>query len=205
MNSTSKRKILVGLVIILLIINISALSTIMYKNNQVKSRIEKEEFLRQEEQNRGMNYFFKNELNLSDEQFESFQTINDKYFKNSHEIAYNLQNNRILLIEEIAKLNPNTKNLDNIAREIGDLHYKLKVNTIDHFMELKSLCNEEQQEKLQHFFFRMIDDQDNNRQYKRRNRPHGDRNGMNKDRMGPNAERNGNNKGDRNRRRRPAN
>lgn len=161
MESITKRKILIVAIIVLFAINISALATIIFNNYQVKKRFEQNELVRKDAQTRGMNYFLKDELNLSNEQFESFKAINDKYFKKSQDIAFKLHNNRILLLEEVAKLNPNMDILDQSAKEIGELHYELKLNTIQHFMELKELCNDEQQKYLQGFFMKIIEEQDN--------------------------------------------
>ena len=170
MESITKRKILIVAIIVLFAINISALATIIFNNYQVKKRFEQNELVRKDAQTRGMNYFLKDELNLSNEQFESFKAINDKYFKKSQDIAFKLHNNRILLLEEVANINPNMNTLNLVAKEIGELHYELKLNTIQHFMELKNLCNDEQQEYLQHFFMRIIENQDNSSP-RRRNRP----------------------------------
>lgn len=169
MDSITKRKILIIAIIILFVINISALATIIYNNHQVKKRFVQDENMRKETQNRGMNFFFRDELNLTDEQFEEFKIINKKYFNKSQDIAFKLHNNRILLLEELAKINPNLETMDQVAKEIGELHYELKLNTIEHFMELKNLCNKEQQEYLQHFFMKIIEDQDNSSP-RRRNR-----------------------------------
>ena len=67
------------------------------------------------------------------------------------------------MIDEIAKLNPNIENLDSIAKEIGNLHYELKLNTINHFIELKGICNDQQQEILQTMFKQMIMGNDHKR------------------------------------------
>ena len=64
------------------------------------------------------------------------------------------------MMTEIAKKNPNPEILDNYAYEIGTLHYELKKQTINHFLELKKICNEEQQESLQKLFMQLLNDQD---------------------------------------------
>ena len=108
MDSITKRKILIIAIIVLFVINISALATIIYNNHQVKKRFVQDENLRKETQNRGMNFFFRDELNLTDEQFEEFKIINEKYFNKSQDIAFKLHNNRILLLEEVnSQTSPN--------------------------------------------------------------------------------------------------
>jgi hypothetical protein len=170
MNSNIKKQVLIGVIILLVIINLSALITIIFHNKQENNQLTQEEFIREDPRQKGMNYYLRDELNLSNEQFDSFQNINKQYFKESKDIASNLHNKRILMLEEIANKDPNLKNLDQIAKEIGDLHYELKLNTIDHFLALKSICNEEQQILLQDFFMKMIDNQDQG-QFRRREGP----------------------------------
>lgn len=170
MNSKIKKQVIIGVIILLVIINLSALITIIFHNIKENKQLTQEEFIREDPRQKGMNYFLRDELNLSNEQFESFQSINKQYFKESRDIAFKLHNNRILMLEEIANKNPNTENLNQIAKDIGDLHYELKLNTIDHFLALKSICNKEQQILLQDFFMKMIDNQDQG-QFRRREGP----------------------------------
>lgn len=168
MNSKVKKQLLVITIIFLIVINITALITIFY-NSTIKSKKRDEaELIKEQRQIRGMRYYFKNELKLSEKQFEEFQQINIEISKLSQEIAQKLHEKRILMLKELAKENPDLKKLNNLANEIGELHYELKNNTIKHFLELKNICNEDQQEVLQQIFMQMINEQDKGR-YRERN------------------------------------
>lgn len=181
MNSKVKKQLIIGTIVILIIINISALFTIILHNRTERKHFSEEAFQDNNPRQQGMNYFLRNELNLNDDQYNSFQEINRTYFKKSRDIALELNSNRILMIEEIAKENPNLDKLDQIAKEIGNLHYELKTNTIDHFLELKSVCNDEQQIILQQFFLKLINDQDQE-QFRRREGPGRERHGKKRNR-----------------------
>lgn len=164
MNKLTKKTLLIIAIITLIIINISALATIFY-NNKVK-KVNSKEFHNQQEQIRrsGMNSYLKGSLNLSDEQFILFRKINQEYAGLTRIKGRELQENRHILLHEVSSPNPDQYKIDSIARVIGDLHYNLKIITSEHFMELKAICNPEQQEKLQRLFFRMISDQDGERE-----------------------------------------
>ena len=108
----------------------------------------------------GIHGFFRNELNLSEEQFNEFKKINHMYATKTRNVSIELNNYRHLLIEEIANKDPNKENIDLISRQIGDLHYQLKLYTSDHFLELKNICTNDQQEVLKVLFERMISIQD---------------------------------------------
>jgi len=159
MNTQTKKHLIIGLIIFLVVVNIAALSTIIYRNRTMPQPLENDYVqFRQKVDEQGMYRFFRDELQLSRDQYIHFREINEKNRQQSREIARALHNKRLEMVEEISKENPDNEKLDQIAREIGTLHYELKRNTYHHFIDLKELCNKEQQEHLQHLFMRMIDD-----------------------------------------------
>lgn len=161
MNKQTKKTLLILLIIVLVVINISALVTIIFSKNSV-SPPEKpfENQMIEEVESRGMYHFIRDELKLSDEQFDQFRVIHKTNMIKSRKIAIELSGKRREMMTEIAKENPNQEKLDGIAKEIGELHYQLKLNTINHFLELKEICNEEQQESIQRLFMKLLSDQD---------------------------------------------
>lgn len=175
MERTTKKNILIIAIIVLVIINISALATIFY--NKRVAPIEKEEVKLQREriQQSGMYGYFKEALNLNDDQFVDFKNINQEYFYKTQEIGSLLNDSRHQLLIELSEENIDKNKIDSIARNIGTLHYELKLLTSEHFIELKNICNYDQQVMLEKMFFRMISIQDNDRprhgrnQGKRRN------------------------------------
>ena len=183
MDKLTKKRFLILVIAVLVIINISALVTIYYNSKIQEKRIEKINLQKERIRKIGMYRFFRDELNLSEDQFQEFKSINQFYMNNTHDIGLKLKENKLLMMSEIANKNPNIKNLDSIANEIGHLHYELKLNTINHFIELKDICNDQQQEILQKMFMQMIMGKDNNRmrkEYQRgRNRNHSQKRNVN--------------------------
>jgi|SRR6056297_192592 len=176
MNTQTKKHLITGFIIFLVIINIAALSTIIYRNRTRPQPIDNDYVqFRQNIDERGMYRFFRDELQLTQEQFVRFRDINEKNKQQSRKIARALHNKRLEMVEEISRENPDKEKLDQIAREIGTLHYELKRNTYHHFIDLKELCNKEQQEQLQHLFMRMIDDKGFEDRPRHRNRHPGRR------------------------------
>lgn len=160
MNTKTKKTLLISGILILVVINISALSTIYYQN---KIRSKKMEEMRSEQKDmhmRGMRRYIQEELNLSEEQYIQFRDIHSAYMISSQEIARELNNRRHEMMYELANDIPNNDQLDQIASEIGNLHYQLKKLTIHHFLELKEICSDDQQEDLQKLFMKLINEQD---------------------------------------------
>ncbi len=171
MNTQTKKHLITGLIIFLVVVNIAALSTIIYRNQTQPKPLDDDYIqFRQRVDEQGMYRFFRDELQLTPEQFDRFREINEKNRQQSREIARRMHSKRLEMVEEISKENPDNKKLDQIASEIGSLHYELKRNTYHHFLDLKELCNKEQQEQLQHLFIRMIDDQGFDKRSRRMNR-----------------------------------
>ncbi len=177
MNAKTKKTLLISTIIVLLVVNISALSTIIYNKKVHAKKQDKISNVQDEIRKQGMRRFFQEELNLSEEQFHEFKIINTKYSQDSRKIAFQMRKKRYEMMKEIAKKNPNSGNLDQIALDIGSLHYDLKKLTINHFMELKDICNEEQQEILHKMFIQMLSVQDGERMERRHKRKNKDEHG----------------------------
>lgn len=160
MDTKTKKTLLIGTIILLIVINVAALATIYYNSKIKTKKLVEMNNLKEEIQIRGMHRFLRDELRLSDEQFKQFQEVTRNNMRKSHKIALELNEKRFDMMNEIAKKNPNSKILDDIASDVGSLHYELKKTTINHFLELKEICNEDQQESLQKLFMQMIHAQD---------------------------------------------
>lgn len=170
MNTQTKKQLITGLIIFLVVVNVAALSTIIYRNRATPPINDDYIQLRQRVEEQGMYRFFRDELQLSEDQYKQFRDINHQNMIESRDIAKQLHVKRVEMIDEISKNNPDKEKLDKIAKDIGLLHYNLKRNTYNHFLELKNICNEEQQGKLQHMFMRMIDDQEFGPRHRRMNK-----------------------------------
>ena len=160
MDTKTKKTLLISTIILLIVINVSALATIYYNSKIRTKKLAEMNNLKEEIQIRGMHRFIRDELKLSDEQFIQFKEVTITNMRKSHEIALELNKKRLDMINEIAKENPNPNTLDKIARDVGSLHYELKKTTISHFLELKEICNDDQLETLQKIFMQMIQKQD---------------------------------------------
>lgn len=150
MDFIMKRKIWFWILIILVIINTVALITIILQrdNPQVpvpSAPAEEMEF-------RGINHFLRHELDLTDTQFTEFRRLRRESMQNSANIMRELHRKRNMMLDELVKSNPSQHTLNKLAEDIGQLHKALKLETFNHFMELKELCTAEQRQRLNQFF-----------------------------------------------------
>ena len=135
-----KQRIINWLSIFLLVINISAFATLLLMNNNSTSTstgLESTEHYKSDE-------FLKEALNLTDEQYEEVSAMDCKIFRVYQNILDMQCESNFKLMAELSSENPNKHVMDSIAKQIGGLYTGLKRQTIKHFMNIRSICTEEQ-------------------------------------------------------------
>ena len=88
------------------------------------------------------------ELGLSPEQDTKIEVI-QKDFKNAaHPIFKDLEEKTILMTKELSLANPDTSVLFNLSEDIGNLHKRLKHESLKHLLMIRAICNPQQIQKL---------------------------------------------------------
>ena len=100
--------------------------------------------------------FFREQLNLDAEQLTQFRELNRNYNKTAWQISHQLEVLRREMVQELGRENSNKKVLQSISSQIGELHSELKDKTIDYYLGMKRVCNEEQRNKLNEIFISML-------------------------------------------------
>lgn len=177
MNKLTKKQLLIGGIMLLVAINLAALATIIYQNQQFKDTNAPvfqndtqrspgsarptrrgRNMSRTPRGDRSMGRFehhIQNQLNLDSQQFEQFQKMHRQNRNDIKTIAQMLEEKRSQMMLELSRKEPDTAKLNTIANEIGALHTRLKQSTINHFMEMKQLCRPDQREKLNELIRKM--------------------------------------------------
>ncbi len=128
----------------LLIINITALATLLFFRNAP--------VLPNESPDIRSVRFLKDRLELSDQQYREVLQMSDKTFRKYNYVLDMLCEANVDMLEEMASASPDGEKLDRITRRIGRMHAVLKNLTIDYFDSVRSICNPEQSQKLTHLF-----------------------------------------------------
>lgn len=179
MNKITKKQLLIGALILLFVINIAALGTLIYQNYQDNRQsrasypVEQKEWLKERLQKnrrpdkperteqsaheniRGFEYIVKRRLQLDQDQFDQFRAISHETRGTQRDIARLLNKKRDSLMQELTKEQPDSNKMRHLATEIGNLHTKLKTQTIDHFTQLKALCSPAQRKRLNRMIMKM--------------------------------------------------
>ena len=153
----TQSRILIWLVIILLIINISAVITIFYSIKERNEFLNNRRYLPDKAQmHHHKEKSFRSFMDLDEKQREHFSSAKHKFFLEAKKITGQMHEKRVEFMNEMASANPDTLKITEIANEIGSLHAKLKYQTFKHYIDMKSVCDKKQEERLMHLFRSML-------------------------------------------------
>lgn len=158
MNYFTNRNWIIGLLAGLLVLNLSVLFTVLYhikSENTIQLPKQKNNEIEVPQNRYGR--FFKDELNLTNSQHEHFRKFRQQYHNNADKIILQMQQNRVLMLNELAAENSDTLKLNQLADELGVLHTKLKRETFGFYMQMKNICDKEQCKKLNRVFRAMLE------------------------------------------------
>ncbi len=150
-----KQRIINWLSIFLLVINISAFATLLLMNNKsVSINSETTEHYKSDK-------FLKEALKLTAEQYDKVSAMDYKIFRVYQNILDMQCESNFRLMAELSSENPDSRVMDSIAKQIGGLYTGLKRQTIKHFMNIRSICTDEQSHLLDQLIKDMmkLDDQ----------------------------------------------
>jgi Spy/CpxP family protein refolding chaperone len=156
MNPTNKYRILIWIIVILVATNLSTIGSFYYHRmteaKTPEAKQESQSAIPGEQRAR----FFRDQLNLNDEQLDQFRDINRTFNRTARGIETNLVQLREDLIKELGTQNPDSTRLDQMAIEVGNNHRELKQVTTTFYLDMKKICTPEQQVKLHEIFQSML-------------------------------------------------
>ncbi len=156
MATKNRYRTLTWIIVVLLATNLSMGISFLYHKQQDKKFMEQLEEAAIEVPSERRTRFFREQLNLGQDQMDIFRELNRKYNKTAWRVTHQLEALRAEMVRELGKENPREKTLESISEQIGELHTNLKKETIDYYMQMKEVCNEEQQIKLNEIFMSML-------------------------------------------------
>ncbi len=153
-------KILTGLIILLVLLNLTIVGTVLYNKKEV-ANYKAQNTSKIAIPTNHLGQFFKETLNLSNKQHKEFQNIRHQYHENSDIILEKMEKNRNDLLTELGREKSDTIILNILSKNIGFLHTNLKKLTIQYYLDMKQVCDENQRVKLFQTFKTMLNSNDN--------------------------------------------
>lgn len=146
-------------IVLLALMNISTIATIMYHKylagtTETNSVTDQKQLEADSEKFSGR--YFRDQLDLNREQMEKFSRINPVFRPKARKITIELAEKRKQMLLEMAASKSDTLRLNALSDSIGRLHSDLKKVTYAYYLDLKTLCDQEQKSKLEQLFSEMF-------------------------------------------------
>lgn len=149
MEAPKKHRITKWLNIFLLVINISAILTILLASRSAPAETLSDQFSSDE--------FLRRELNLTDEQFVEISELDAKIFRVYQNVIDMQCEQQFKLLDELSQEMPNVEYMDSLAVIIGRLQTGIKRQTIKHFMNIRTIVDDEQEVLLDQLLIGMME------------------------------------------------
>lgn len=151
MNYFNWNRVLIGLVIIITVINLASLGTMIYLQSNDKEdsdRYERSEYRdKKPYRDKDKRSYFKSE------KFRDYmEAVREDFRDEVAPHAREIRGTQTAIMRELMKENPNQNKLDSLASKAGELHYNVKKNMIDVFMERNQQADSAEKEMLRKFY-----------------------------------------------------
>lgn len=151
MNYFKRYNILKWILVVLLVLNISAIGTIIYHvyfdgGSEYQTSVNNEAPL-----------FLKEKMNLNNRQWDDFRRMHARFREESRYLFQEMATIRKEILEEVSKENPDREKLYELADKYGEQHALLKRKTIDHFLGMKDNISPEQERMMNMFLHNMME------------------------------------------------
>jgi hypothetical protein len=157
METKNKKRVLVGIILLLLLINLSAIITIGY-NRYERNKYQDKEYPEDSIQNNPhhrLKLYVKKELKLSDNQFKKYCQLKDENFRITEKKLEKIRAYKKQIISEINKEAPDSLILMMLSDSIGEQHRLINIEMNHHFLAVKQLLEPYQQVKLNELLLRI--------------------------------------------------
>jgi hypothetical protein len=152
---TENKSWMIWAVVILAVMNIATIITVIYNRNQIREEkvVVESNLLKAEATSTGYSgRWFRDQLNFSNDQMARFVEFNPAFRENVRNINMDLNLLRQKMLSEMATEKCDTIRLNILSDSIGILHGNLKKVTYKYYIEIKNICDQQQQEKLEQLF-----------------------------------------------------
>jgi hypothetical protein len=159
MKTENKYKLMVWAVVVLAIMNIATIITAIYHRNQIsREKVPAGNTMNKVETTSAIysGRWFRDQLNFNSDQMSRFVEFNPIFRENVRNINNDLNILRQKMLSEMAAEDCDSKRLNALSDSIGYLHADLKKVTYKYYLEIKNICDQQQQQQLELVFSSMF-------------------------------------------------
>ncbi|MFZ1369458.1 MAG: hypothetical protein WAR78_03700 [Ferruginibacter sp.] len=147
-----KNQILTWVIVLLLISNTATIGTILYHNYRENQNANQIGINTGAEINMLNGRYFRQTLGFNEQQMESFRTINREFRPSAMEMTIEIDSLKNNMFAELQKATPDTIQLNEMSKQIGVLHGRLKYATYHFYLNIKNVCSAAQSIELEKIF-----------------------------------------------------
>lgn len=155
MKTENKSSWMIWVIAVLVVMNLTTILTVIYNRSKVSEDKEVTATASGMTESSSIKYsgrYFRDALGLSMEQMKKFAEFNPEFRQKAMAINRDLVDKRHAMLNEMTKKECDTARLNVLSDSIGYLHASLKKSTYIYYLNFKSICNGEQQKKLEQLF-----------------------------------------------------
>jgi len=155
MKTDSKQSLMIWTIVILAVMNIATISTVLYNRNRAESGEAIVTETSSQTDGTSITYsgrYFREQLNFNNEQMAMFTEFNPLFRERVRSINDDLNLLRQRMLSEMAENNCDSLRLNSLSDSIGYLHADLKKATCKYYLDIKDICDQQQQETLRQIF-----------------------------------------------------
>lgn len=155
MKTDNKQSLMIWTIVILALMNIATISTVLYNRSRAESGDAIVTETSSQTDGTSIGYsgrYFREQLNFNNEQMAIFMDFNPLFRERVRSINNDLNLLRQQMLSEMAEKNCDSVRLNMLSDSIGYLHADLKKATCKYYLDIKEICDEQQQEILKQIF-----------------------------------------------------
>ena len=157
MKAETKQKLMMWAIVFLALMNISTILTVLYSRNQTsKLSNTPKETTSESVSARFSGRYFRDQLDFNQQQMSRFHEFNPVFRSKVRRINSELAGQRYRMLVEMSAGSVDTVRLNQLCDSIGYMHACLKKHTYRYYLELKNICDKQQNEILEQLFGEMF-------------------------------------------------
>jgi len=159
MKADTKIRWMMWAIVLLALMNISTILTILYHRSQAENVKVVNSSDHTKSENASVRFsgrYFRDQLGFDQQQMSRFHEFNPVFRNQVQSINADLAGQRRRMLSEMSAVSADTNRLNQLCDSIGYMHACLKKHTYRYFLDIKNICDKQQQEKLEQLFGEMF-------------------------------------------------
>lgn len=142
MDMFSKQKFTSVVIVLLIVLNLATISTLWLKDKNPPPPPG------ENQPNRGVEQLLSKELKLTEKQKTEFTKLRESHFKATRSITKEIHELKKEMMDQLNEVEFDPIAVEMLANEIGEKQAKIEEEIFNHFVDLLSVCNDDQKKKF---------------------------------------------------------